>query len=107
MTVTPATPAVNGTVTLAVTVKNQGVMAGDAGFLDVWNNLATVPACGTEGTAWADVGIVAAGATKTLTLALPAGAAGAKTARAFVDSWCEVVESNETNNQLTKAYTVQ
>lgn len=107
LTLNPATPSANGAFAVNVTVKNQGLLSGNGGFIDVWANQPTVPACGAEGNAWADVGLLAAGASKTLTLFLPSGVAGAKTARAFVDSWCEFAESNETNNQLTKKYSVQ
>jgi subtilase family serine protease len=55
-----------------------------------------------------NVGFIAAGVSKTITVTgLAAGTAGNKTASAYVDSWCEIVESNETNNQMIKAYTVQ
>jgi hypothetical protein len=105
---TPAVPAVNGTFSAAITVKNQGTTVSGTSYLDVWVNQATAQTCGASGTTWADVGTIAAGASKTLTVTgLSAGAAGTKTLRAFVDSWCETVESNETNNQLTKSYTVQ
>ena len=109
LTLAPATPAANGTFSAAVTVKNQGAATSNIGFfLDVWANSTAVPGCGAEGDGWAEIGMLAAGASKTVTVTgLNAGAAGAKTARAFVDSWCEVVESNETNNQLVKTYTVQ
>lgn len=108
LTLTPATPVANATFNLAVTVKNQGTIAADGGYLDVWANQITVPSCGTDGNKWAEVGSVAAGATKTLNFtALAAGRAGAKTLRAFLDSWCSATESNEVNNQMTKSYTVQ
>lgn len=108
LTLTPATPVANATFNLAVTVKNQGTIAADGGYLDVWTNQTTAPTCGTDGNAWLDVGSVAAGAAKTLNFtALAAGRAGAKTLRAFVDSWCAAVETNEVNNQMSKSYTVQ
>jgi subtilase family serine protease len=105
---TPATPAVNSIFSAAVTVKNQGNNPVAGAYLDLWANQTTAQTCGTEGNAWVDMGGVAAGASKTVTVnGIPAGVAGSKTLRAFVDSWCETVESNETNNQLTKSYTVQ
>jgi hypothetical protein len=109
LTLTPATPVANGTFSATITVKNQSTATSNIGFfLDVWANSAAVPSCGAEGDGWAEIGMLAAGASKTVTVTgLNAGAAGAKTARAFVDSWCEVVESNEANNQMVKAYTVQ
>lgn len=109
ITLNPSTVAVNGTFSAVVTVKNQGTATTDAGYLDVWANQANTPTCGAEGDAWFDIGNVAAGASKTVTVnGIPAGVtAGTKTLRAFVDSWCETAESNEGNNQLTKSYTVQ
>lgn len=107
MVVTPATPAVNGNFTLTVTVKNQGTAADVGGYVDVWTNQTTTQTCGASGTAWADVGSLSVGATKILNFILPAGTAGTKTARTFVDSWCETSELNEVNNQMVKTYTVQ
>lgn len=105
---TPLSPAANGLFSAKVTVKNQGTLAGDGGYLDLWTNSSTVPTCGAEGNAWATVGTLAIGASKTLTFTnLRAGRAGAKTLRAFVDSWCENSESNETNNKRAKVYTVK
>jgi subtilase family serine protease len=108
ITLSPAMHVANGTFNAAVTVKNQGNAAISGAFLDVWANRATAATCDTEGDAWIDVGAVGIGASKVLTLTgLNAGTAGSKTLRAFIDSWCETVESNETNNQMIKAYTVQ
>lgn len=108
LTLTPATPVANGTFTLTATVKNQGTLAGEGGYLDVWSNQTATQTCGAAGNAWTDIGNLAAGATKTLSFTLPAGIAGTnKTARAVVDSWCETTESNEGNNQLTKIYNIQ
>lgn len=106
--VTPASPAANGTFNAVVTVKNQGTASADGGFLDVWANKTTNATCGSDSDAWVDVGILAAGATKNLTATgLTAGTAGNKTLRALVDSWCEIAETNELNNQFTKVYTVR
>jgi hypothetical protein len=108
ITLTPATPVANGTFNAAVTVKNQGTVAGDGKNLDVWPSLATAQACGAVGTKRMAVGTLAAGATKILTFTgLAAGTAGAKAFRTFVDSGCGTTETNEGNNQMTKAYTVQ
>lgn len=104
---TPNPPTAQGTFTAQVTVKNQGAVAGDGGFLDVWTHQPTAQGCGAEGNSYGIVGLLAAGASKTLTITLPAGSAGTKTLRAFVDSWCDTVEANEGNNQLTKSYTVK
>jgi len=107
VTLNPASPAANSLFTATVKITNQGTLAADAGFLDVWGNQPTLQPCGADGDAWAAVGSVAAGASKTFTLTLQAGTAGAKTLRAFVDSWCATTESNEGNNQSNQAYTVK
>lgn len=104
---TPTSPTAGGTFSAAVTVKNQGSGGGDGGWLDVWVNQPTVRTCPATGNAYAAVGSLAAGASKTLTFpGLSAGVAGTKTFRAFVDSYCGTLEALETNNQTTKAYTV-
>lgn len=104
---TPASPKANRTFSVAVTVQNRGSRAGDGGYLDVWADQPGAQSCGTDGNVYLSVGFLAAGAGKTLRLTrLPAGAAGAKTLRAFVDSYCDTMESAENNNQATKEYTV-
>jgi hypothetical protein len=107
MVVSPGNPLARGTFNLAVTVKNQGAVSGDGGYLDVWVNQPTVQTCGADGNDYASIGTLAANATKTLTFSgLRAGAAGAKTLRAYVDSWCDTTESTEANNQAVKQVTV-
>jgi hypothetical protein len=104
---TPASPTAGATFSAAVTVKNQGSGGGAGGWLDVWVNQPTARTCPAAGNAYAAVGTLAAGASKTLTFnGLSVGVAGAKTFRAFVDSYCGTREVLETNNQTTKAYTV-
>jgi len=50
---------------------------------------------------------VGVGAKRTVTVnGLSAGTRGTKTLRVFADSQCQTAETNETNNQFTKAYTV-
>jgi hypothetical protein len=101
----PVSPVVNGTFTAAVTVKNQGTVAGDGKFLDVWSNQSANQLCGAVGNKRLAVGTVAAGATKTLSFTgIAAGTAGSKILRAFVDSGCSTGEKLESNNQFTKAY---
>jgi len=109
--ITPASPVINGTFSATVTVKNQGTGAGDGKMLSVWANNTAVPACGATG--WAKqmpVGVLTAGQSKAIvftgTTAIPTGTvSGTKMLRAFVDSACGTVETNETNNQLTSLYT--
>lgn len=104
----PAISNISGTFSAAVTVKNQGNLTGNGGYLDVWANQSQTQVCGAEGNQWQAVGSLAAGAVKTLTfVGLPAGnRIGNKMVRAYVDSWCNAVESNETNNQRIFVYAV-
>ena len=104
---TPVNPIANGTFNAAVTVKNQGTVAGTPGTLQVWANQASVQGCSAVGDKSVVLTSLAAGASRTVTVsALPAGTAGVKTLRAFVDSTCQTAEANETNNQFTQAHTV-
>jgi subtilase family serine protease len=106
--VSPASPTTSrSTFSATVTVKNQGTSAGNAGYLDVWANQPAAQTCPANGNGYVNVGTLAAGESRTFTVnGLPTGAAGTKTLRAFVDSYCQTVESNEANNQSTLTYTV-
>jgi hypothetical protein len=108
VTLTPANPPIGSTFKADVTVKNQGTADGAGEFLDVWINRDAVAPCGAAGNAWAEVGTLAAGATKTFTFTdLAVGTVGgSKTFRAVVDSWCATPEALDGNNQLTKTYLV-
>ena len=108
LVLTPSAPIANGTFSVAVTVKNQGTVAGTPGALQVWANQDAGQNCGAVGDKFTTLtSSLAAGASQTVTLSgLPAGVAGAKTLRAFVDSECLTAEANEANNQATKTYTV-
>ncbi|MBK5967096.1 hypothetical protein CCR95_24255 [Thiocystis minor] len=107
LVLTPSAPIANGTFSVAVTVKNQGTLARAPGTLQVWANQAAGQKCGAVGNKSTTLTNLAAGASQTVTLSgLPAGTAGAKTLRAFVDSGCLTAEANETNNQATKTYAV-
>ncbi|MBV5308197.1 CARDB domain-containing protein [Chromatium okenii] len=103
----PVSPVANSAFTAKITVKNQGTVTVNGGYLDVWANQPTVQKCGAFGEQWIEISSLAAGATKTLTVNLRLSGAGAKTLRAFADSWCQTPESNEANNQLTKTYMVK
>ncbi|MBK1641492.1 hypothetical protein CKO12_06300 [Chromatium okenii] len=105
--ITPTSPAANSIFSAKITVKNQSTVTVNGGYLDVWANQPTAQTCGAFGEQWIEIGSLAAGATKTLTVNLRSSGAGAKTLRAFADSWCQTPESNEANNQLTKTYTVK
>jgi len=74
--------------------------------LDIWADQRSVLEYGADSDQWVDVGVLAPSAAKSFSVTLPAGAAGLKVLRVFVDSWCELAELNETNNQLTQGYTV-
>ena len=104
---TPLSPKANGTFTAKVTVKNQGPGSGNAGYLDVWTNQPVSQTCPADGNAYAVIGTLAAGASKAVTVAgLRAGAAGAKTLRTLVDSYCQIAEANDDNNQAVMTYSV-
>ncbi len=103
----PPSPAANKTFSAKITIKNQGTASANGGYLDVWANQATKQGCGADGEQWLEIGVLAAGATKTVTVNLPAQKAGKKTLRAMVDSWCQLPETNEINNQLIKEYTLK
>ncbi|TCT24002.1 M12 family metallo-peptidase [Thiobaca trueperi] len=109
ITLTPANPAPNTLFSATVTVKNQGTAAGDGGWLDVWTHRAAAATCGVEGNQYKTVGTLAVGQVKTLTFSglRAARAAGAKTFRAYVDSFCRVTELNDGNNQAIRSYQVQ
>ncbi|CAK0752417.1 conserved exported hypothetical protein [Gammaproteobacteria bacterium] len=96
-----------GNFDILVTVANQGITEAAGGFLDIWANQPTTQKCGWEGDAWKEIGILAAGQHRDFTFTLKADTTGGpRTLRAFVDSWCEIAESNETNNQFIRTYTV-
>jgi len=105
--VTPGVPASDGTFTAAITVKNQGTVAGTPGTLQVWADQPAVQDCAALGDQSATLASLAPGASATLTFSgLPAGAAGTKSLRAFVDSRCQTGETDESNNQTTKPFAV-
>ena len=102
--ISPTDVKPGATFTAYVTVKNQGLGSGDGGWLDVWANKSTSANCGDSGDAYQQVGVLAAGVSKTLTLSLTAGPAGLNTLLTFVDSTCQAVESNDANNQFSHTY---
>lgn len=102
-----ASPTAKSTFSVDVTIKNQGPVSGSGGFVDVWADQAATPTCPADGNAYSLVGTLAAGASKTITIVgVPAGAAGNKKLRAFVDSYCQTLETDESNNQSALDYTV-
>lgn len=105
----PGIPTANGTFDAVVTVRNQGTAPGVPGLLQVWANSATSQGCGARGDQSITLATsLAVGAGQQVTFrGLPAGAAGTKTLRVFVDSLCQTPESNEANNQSVRTYSVQ
>jgi len=104
ITLIPASSTFNA----KVTVKNQGTLGKEGGYLDVWGNQPAKQTCGAMGNASVAVGNLNAGQSKTFTLrGLRNGNAGVKTFRAFIDSQCGTWESRENNNQRIKSYRVQ
>lgn len=102
----PADTSSNTAFQANVVIKNQGTIISSPTFLDLWLNQAANQSCGAAGNQWKLVESLAAGASRTIPFTGLVTTAGAKTMRAYIDSWCESTDSNRTNNQLTKAYTV-
>jgi len=103
---TPSAPLVGGTFSAVITVKNRGTQDGTPGTLRVWANQRATQDCNAPGDADIPLASLAAGAKQTVRIRLPAGTAGYKTLRAFIDNQCETMEHNETNNQDSKNYRV-
>jgi alpha-tubulin suppressor-like RCC1 family protein len=107
LSIIPPEPKVGEPFNIEVTVRNQGKTRGNAGYLDVWTNLPTAQSCKADGNAYASVGFLSTGASKILTFSgFRARSTGAKTLRAFVDSYCITPESVDDNNQIQRTYNV-
>ncbi len=106
VTLNPSGPLAGGTFNAAISVKNRGTQAGDPGLLRVWANQTDTQDCNAPGDAETRLGYLPAGATQTVRITLRAGTAGYKTLRTFIDSQCQTVEPNETNNQAGKGFRV-
>jgi len=102
----PSAPLAGGTFNASITVKNRGTQAGNPGRLRVWTNQPQTQSCDALGDTEINLADLAAGANQTVRISLPAGTAGYKTLRTFIDSQCQTAEPNETNNQVTKGYRV-
>ena len=97
----------NGTFDAQVTVANQGTVAGDAGYLDVWTGKESSAQCGEDGDVSQSLGVLAVGETTTIELTdLTAGTAGTSTLRVFANSQCVSSELDQDNNQSTASYQV-
>ncbi|WP_295612359.1 CARDB domain-containing protein [uncultured Lamprocystis sp.] len=106
VTLNPSAPLAGGTFNAWITVKNRGTQAGSPGLLRVWANQSQTQACDAPGDTEINLADLAAGANQRLRISLPAGIAGYKTLRTFIDSQCQIAEPNEANNQVTKGYRV-
>lgn len=107
ITLVPVNPSSNTAFQAKVIIKNQGTAISSPSFLDLWLHQATNQSCGAAGNQWALVESLAAGASRPILFTGLVTTAGAKTMRAYIDSWCESTDKNRNNNQLTKAYTVK
>ncbi len=106
VTLNPSAPLAGGTFNAWITVKNRGTQAGNPGLLHVWANQPATQDCNTPGDADISLATLAAGAKQTVRVILPAGTAGYKTLRTFIDGLCQTAEVNETNNQAGQGYRV-
>ncbi|WP_295586532.1 CARDB domain-containing protein [uncultured Lamprocystis sp.] len=106
ITLNPSAPLAGGTFNASITVKNRGTQAGNPGILRVWANQRATQDCAAPGGADINLATLAAGAKQTVQISLPAGPAGYKTLRTFIDSQCLSAEPDETNNQDVKGYRV-
>jgi len=114
MKITPNSPDAGSSFNVQVTIQNQGAVPGDPGSLAVWVNQPMRQNCNAEGDAnygAGTIGVLAVGANKIVNVPfdglVPELSVGPKILRAFIDSRCAAHESVETNNQLTKRYSVQ
>ena len=98
VTLNPSAPLTGGTFNAAITVKNRGTQAGNPGLLRVWTNQPQTQSCDAPGDAEINLANLAAGAKQTVSIRLPAGIAGYKTLRTFIDSQCRTTEPDETNS---------
>jgi hypothetical protein len=106
VTLNPSAPLAGSAFSASITVKNRGTQAGNPGTLRVWANQRATQDCAAPGDADISLTNLPAGATQTVRITLPAGTAGYRTLRTFVDSQCLTAEPNETNNQTSKSYQV-
>jgi hypothetical protein len=108
MTLSPKNPRRNRSFSAKVTVKNQGTSAGTVGSLGLWLNQPTTVTCGASPNKTATLGNLSAGASITYTFTgLSYAVAGNNTLRAFADRLCATTETQEGNNQMTKAYVIR
>ena len=94
------------TVTYTVTVCNQGASTSASFDVEVYYDLAAAPGCTSIASRESTVGGLASGACTTVTFTRTGAPNGVYTGWARVDADCTVTESNEGNNNVSKAYTV-
>ncbi|GJF27434.1 glycosyl hydrolase [Kitasatospora sp. NE20-6] len=94
-TVSPANPVETDALTLATTVRNQGTAASAATSVNLY--------LGSTKVGTAQVGALAAGASSTVNVSVPAQNAGSYQLVAKVDESNAVIEQDETNNTFTAA----
>jgi len=94
----PTYPRPGQTVSVTMTVRNQGAGAAGAFFIDFYKNRATAPTVGVYGDGWCNPAGLAAGATTTCTLSVSYASAGAYSMWAQADSEGSVAEANNANN---------
>ena len=113
MKITPNSPDAGSSFNAQVTIKNQGAVPGDPGSLAVWVDQPVRQNCNAVGDAnysAGTIGVLAIGENKIVNVPfdglVPELSVGPKILRAFIDSGCAANEPIETNNQLTKRYSV-
>lgn len=102
----PTTLTKGGNFTAYVTVVNNGPVAGDAGYLDIYIDRVALAPAGTVGDANQALGTMAAGESRILTFTglIAPNAVGTHTFRTFIDSRGLTAEQSEGNNQKTRTY---
>jgi len=104
----PPSPPAGTVFSATVTIANVGTGSGVPGGLRIFPDRSTPAACW----AWTSYGpayidSLAAGSSRTYTIPeIPAGGVGAKSLLAFVDTFCETDEPEETDNQAFFPYEV-
>ena len=108
ITLSPVSPAQGQSFDATVTVKNQGAVSGDGGWLDVWTHQSTPVSTGDDGAQSWRVNSLAVNETRAFTFTnLQASVdPGEYAFRAFVDSQGNTDELDDANNQESLSYTV-
>lgn len=101
-------PSLTGEVMVAsITVANRGEKAADSGSLSIYRSAAGIAATGTEGDMTLRLGVIEPNTSTNVVVTLTAAPdQGTHHLRAFIDSWDEVLEWSNGDNQLELAYAV-